>query len=92
MKVNEYFGGKVKSMGFVNKEGEATIGLMDIGEYEFATCKKEFMTIVSGKMSVKLPGEAIWKDFRKNDTFIVEANEKFNVKLQEQTAYICFYK
>ncbi len=40
MKVNEYFGGKVKSMSFVNKEGEATIGLMDIGEYEFATCKK----------------------------------------------------
>lgn len=40
MKVNKYFGGKVKSMSFVNKEGEATIGLMDIGEYEFATCKK----------------------------------------------------
>ncbi len=54
--------------------------------------QKEFMTIVSGKMTVKLPGESIWKDFRKNDTFIVEANEKFNVKLQEQTAYICFYK
>jgi hypothetical protein len=39
-----------------------------------------------------LPGETIWKEFGKNDTFIVEANEKFNVKLAEQTAYICFYK
>ncbi|APH16934.1 hypothetical protein NPD5_2733 [Clostridium sporogenes] len=92
MKINEYFDGKVKSISFANTEGEATIGLMDIGEYEFATCKKEFMTIVSGKMTVKLPGETIWKDFGKNHTFIVEANEKFNVKLEEQTVYICFYK
>ncbi|WP_434305730.1 pyrimidine/purine nucleoside phosphorylase [Clostridium botulinum] len=92
MKVNGYFDGKVKSMSFVNKEGESTIGLMDVGEYEFSTCKKEFMTIVSGKMIVKLPGETTWKEFKKNDTFIVEANKKFNVKLAEQTAYICLYK
>ncbi|AVQ39645.1 hypothetical protein C7M56_13545 [Clostridium botulinum] len=92
MKINEYFDGKVKSISFNNTEGQATIGLMDIGEYEFSTCKKEFMTIVSGKMIVKLPGETTWKEFGKNDTFIVEANEKFNVKLAEQTAYICLYK
>lgn len=92
MRINEYFDGKVKSMSFNNEEGEATIGLMDVGEYEFSTSKKEYMTVVSGKMTVKLPEESNWKQFDKNETFTVEPNQKFNVKIEEQTAYICFYK
>ena len=30
--VNEYFDGKVKSLGFENKEGAVTIGVMAAGE------------------------------------------------------------
>ena len=36
-KVNEYFEGKVTSLGFNNKEGAVTIGVMAAGEYEFGT-------------------------------------------------------
>ncbi|WP_251860992.1 pyrimidine/purine nucleoside phosphorylase [Clostridium sp. Marseille-Q2269] len=92
MRINEYFDGKVKSMSFNNEEGEATIGLMDVGEYKFSTSKKEYMTVISGKMTVKLPEESNWQQFGKNETFTVEPNQKFNVKIEEQTAYICFYK
>ncbi len=56
-KVNEYFDGKVKSLAFRTAEGPATIGVMAPGEYEFGTSTVEIMTVVSGALTVKLPGE-----------------------------------
>lgn len=91
-KVNEYFDGKVKSIAFEMPDGPATIGVMAKGEYEFGTSKKEFMTITSGKMDVKLPGSNEWKTFKKHETFIVEANQKFQVKMEEDTSYLCLYR
>ena len=35
LKVNEYFDGKVKSIGFANAGGNATVGVMAPGEYQF---------------------------------------------------------
>jgi uncharacterized protein YaiE (UPF0345 family) len=92
LKVNEYFDGKVKSIGLKNKEGNSTIGVMEPGVYEFGTSTVEYMTVTSGEMFVKLPGEAEWKIFAKGETFIVEKDKKFQVKMEEQTAYICLYK
>lgn len=91
-KTNEYFDGNVKSIAFETNEGPATIGVMAVGKYEFSTSKKEFMTVTSGKMIVKLPSSDEWKEFNKNETFTIEANKKFNVEVSEETAYICFYK
>ncbi|WML33027.1 pyrimidine/purine nucleoside phosphorylase [Clostridium sp. OS1-26] len=91
-KTNEYFEGKVKSIAFTTADGPATIGVMAIGEYEFGTSSKEFMTVTSGTMIVKLPGSDEWKEFKQNETFIVEANNKFGVKVNEETAYLCLYK
>ncbi len=91
-KVNEYFEGKVKSIGFTTAEGPATIGVMAPGEYEFGTSSKEYMTVTSGKLTVKLPGTDEWKDFGPNETFIVEANQKFQLKVAVDTAYLCLYR
>ncbi len=91
-KTNEYFEGKVKSMAFNTAEGPATIGVMAIGEYEFGTSTKEIMTVTSGSMNIKLPESETWKQFKQNETFIVEANKKFGVKVEEETAYLCLYK
>lgn len=91
-KVNEYFDGKVKSLGFSMADGPATIGVMAPGEYEFGTSSKEYMTVTSGKLTVKLPGETEWKDFGTNDTFIVEANQKFQLKVLVDTSYLCLYR
>lgn len=91
-KVNEYFEGKVKSLGFTTAEGPATIGVMAPGDYEFGTSSKEYMTVTSGKLTVKLPGSDEWKEFGANETFIVEANQKFQLKVAEDTAYLCLYR
>ena len=91
-KVNEYFDGKVKSIAFKAAEGATTIGVMAEGEYEFGTATVEYMTVTSGIMNVLLPGETEWKSFGKGETFIVEKDKKFNVKMKGQVAYICLYK
>jgi purine/pyrimidine-nucleoside phosphorylase len=91
-KTNEYFGGKVKSIAFTTKEGPATIGVMAVGEYEFGTSTVEYMTVTSGKLTVKLPGSSEWKDFGKGETFIVEKDKKFQLILKEETSYLCLYK
>jgi uncharacterized protein YaiE (UPF0345 family) len=52
IKVNEYFDGNVKSMGLENEDGKATVGVMAAGEFEFGTSPVEYMTVVSGSMTV----------------------------------------
>ena len=92
IKLNEYFDGKVKSLALQNTEGNSTIGVMAPGEYEFGTSTIEHMTVVSGSLTVKLPGQADWKTFKANDTFIVDKNQKFQLKVAEYSAYLCKYK
>lgn len=91
-KVNEYFDGKVKSLAYSVDGKAATLGVMAKGEYEFGTGSIEHMTLISGQMSVKLPGETDWRDIAINETFTVEANVKFQVRLAEDSGYLCLYE
>jgi uncharacterized protein YaiE (UPF0345 family) len=91
-KTNEYFEGKVKSIAFTTAEGPATIGVMAVGEYEFGTSSVEYMTVTSGKLTVKLPGSSEWKDYKPFETFIVEKDKKFQLIVKEETSYLCLYK
>ncbi len=91
-KTNEYFDGKVKSIAFETKEGPATIGVMAAGEYEFGTATIEYMTVTSGEMAVLLPEETEWKTYAAFETFIVEKDVKFKVKVARDTSYRCLYK
>jgi uncharacterized protein YaiE (UPF0345 family) len=90
--VNEYFDGKVKSLALENNEGAVTCGVMVPGDYEFGTSTLEYMTVVSGLLTVLLPGESEWKAYGPYETFIVEKDTKFKVKVAETTAYKCLYK
>ncbi len=92
IKVNEYFDGKVKSLGFDTAEGPASVGVMAQGEYEFGTSTVEIMTVITGKLTVKLPGTDEWKEFRPGASFTVEAKEKFQLKVQADTSYLCLYR
>ena len=92
LETNEYFDGKVKSIGFKTATLPATVGVMEIGEYEFGTSQKETMTVVSGALTVKLPNASDWTTFNQADSFIVEANEKFQLKVDIATAYLCTYE
>lgn len=91
-KVNEYFDGKVKSIAFTTPDGPATLGVMAPGEYEFGTSTVEYITVVSGVMTVKLPGEAEFRDYKPFDTFIVAKDAKFQLRIAADAAYICLYK
>ncbi|MFT5258806.1 MAG: hypothetical protein ACI9J2_000449 [Saprospiraceae bacterium] len=90
--VNEYFDKKVASIAFQTATFSATVGVMAIGEYEFGTSQKETMSVVSGLLTIKLPGSDTWQDYKVGESFIVEANEKFNVKVAVETAYFCTYE
>lgn len=90
--VNEYFDGKVKSIGFQTETLPATVGVMAPGDYEFGTSQKETMTVVSGALMVKLPGSDDWVEFKAGSSFIVEANETFYLKVAVDTAYLCTYE
>jgi len=91
LKINQYFDGKVASVAFHNEQGTATVGVMDIGEYEFGTSQIEYMTVISGAMKVLLPEATEWKKFCQGDTFTVQANQKFKLIVEQQSAYCCFY-
>jgi len=91
-KVNEYYNGNVKSLAFSNDEGDITVGVMAPGEYEFNTSTVEYMTVVSGELTVQLPSEEEWKSYKPFETFIIEKNISFKVIVKQETAYKCLYK
>lgn len=91
-KTNEYFDGKVKSIALDSAEGTATIGVMAAGEYEFGTATVEVMTVISGELSVMLPGEEQWSVYKKFESFTVAKDTRFRVKAECDTPYLCLYK
>ncbi len=82
----------MKSIAFDTIEGPATLGVMAPGEYEFGTSTVEYMTVVSGMMAVQLPGETEWKEYKPFDTFVVEKDRKFRLRIAADAAYLCLYR
>lgn len=90
-KTNEYFDGAVKSIAFNHAGLPATIGVMAAGEYQFGTSQKEIMTVVSGALEVLLLGHDRWACYAAGQSFTVEANQSFAVKVASNTTYLCEY-
>jgi len=91
LKVNEYFDGKVKSIGFDDSRGPVTVGVMEAGEYTFSTAAKEEMSVVSGALTVRLPGSDTWQTFAAGASFNVLADASFDLQVAEASAYVCRY-
>ena len=90
--INEYFDGAVKSLGYQSDEGQSTIGVIEVGEYEFGTTVHETMQVIEGKLDAILPGEDDWQAFNAGEAFKVQANQSFKVRASQQTSYLCKYK
>lgn len=88
---NEYFDGKVKSIAFQTKTKPATVGVMAPGDYVFNTGDREKMIVVSGALTVKLPGAEKEQTFNAGESFDVPANSAFDVNVSVETAYLCLY-
>ncbi len=89
--VNQYFDGKVASIAFAGEQLPATVGVMAPGEYEFGTSQHEVMTVVSGALTVLLPGANGWQTYSRGQQFEVPANSKFQLQVAVDTAYLCTY-
>lgn len=89
--VNHYFDNRVTSIAFQTATKPATVGVMEIGEYEFGTSEFETMTVVSGALTVKLPDSDNWQTVNAGESFTIEANQKFQVKVEVESAYLCTY-
>ncbi len=90
--VNEYFDGNVKSLSFQGDPLASSVGVMAPGEYEFGTSQNEVMTVIAGELVVSLPGEDTFTAYPAGASFEVAANEKFQVRVATETAYLCTYE
>lgn len=90
--VNEYFDGTVKSIALENRDGKATVGVMEPGSYEFGTSTVEVMKVISGMLTVQLPDADGFQDFPAGTEFTVAAGKKFQLEVEEPTAYLCLYR
>ncbi|MEU9128758.1 pyrimidine/purine nucleoside phosphorylase [Kitasatospora sp. NPDC048540] len=90
--VNEYFDGTVKSIAFQQEDGRATIGVMAPGDYRFDTAGPETMHVISGALTVRLPGADDWRTFAAGTRFDVPGTSTFDLKVESDTAYLCEYR
>ncbi len=91
-KGNSYYDGKVTSRTLTFADGSVkTLGIMQVGEYEFGTSQHELMEITDGELQVKLPNSSVWRTYKSGDSFEVDANEKFAVRVKTLTDYCCSY-
>jgi len=91
IEVNEYFDGDVKSLSFKTETLPATVGVMMPGEYVFNTADKEKVTVISGALNIRLPGEDEETAYGVGESFEVAENSAFDVRVESQTAYLCLY-
>lgn len=89
--LNEYFGGAVKSLTLHENGRRATVGVMEPGAYEFGTSQHETVRVIIGTLEAQLPGEESFTAHGPGTEFEVPANVKFNVRMAEQVAYLCYY-
>lgn len=89
--VNEYFDGSIKSIAFKTETLPATVGVMLPGDYVFNTDDKEKMTVISGALTIKRTSDSDFITFNSGESFDVDANSAFDVKVETETAYLCLY-
>ena len=91
-KPNIYFEGKVVSYSLFFGDGQRkTLGVMQIGDYEFNTEEKEIMEITSGQLEILNANESEWKNLESGMTFEVPASSSFKLKVVKVTSYCCSY-
>jgi uncharacterized protein YaiE (UPF0345 family) len=90
IKVNTYFDGNVKSLGF-EREGVAfTAGVVSPGSYTFDTVREEHLTITVGEIEIQPPGSE-WRIVKAGESVTISANSKVDLKAQQTASYICKY-
>ncbi|HEY3307688.1 MAG TPA: pyrimidine/purine nucleoside phosphorylase [Desulfuromonadaceae bacterium] len=91
-KANIYFDGKVVSHTVLFPDGsKKTLGVMQIGDYEFATAAAEIMEIISGELEWQMKGEGAWQKVVGGESFNVPANSTFLMRVTTVSDYCCSF-
>ncbi len=90
IKANEYFEGKVKSIGNDIEGKDFTVGIIEAGEFTFGTSTDELMEIIIGEMEASLP-DGTKKIYKKGESFSIPANKEFTVVVKKPVSYLCLY-
>jgi len=89
---NIYFDGNVSSRTLTFADGSVkTLGVMLPGTYEFGTGAPELMEIYSGELDIMLPGSEAWQAVKGGESFNVEGNARFTVRVRSVTDYCCSF-
>jgi uncharacterized protein YaiE (UPF0345 family) len=86
---NRYFDDKVQSVGFERNGRRQTVGVIDIGEFHFATDAAERMTVISGALWIRTAGASEWRSYPMGTSFEVAAKSGFDVRAELPAAYLC---
>ena len=89
---NTYFDDHVRSLGYEDAEGKATVGVMLPGAYTFNTAAPETMSVVTGRLTAKLPGSERFVDYDAGASFEVPGDSAFELKVATPTAYLCRFR
>lgn len=91
-KANIYFNGQVVSHTVLFDDGtKKTLGVMQIGEYEFSTVAAEIMEILTGQLDWQLKGDNEWNRVVGGEAFTVPSNSAFLMKVPVVTDYCCSF-
>lgn len=89
---NVYFDGNVTSRTIVLADGsKKTLGIMLPGEYTFNTDAPERMEILAGSLDVLLPGKTQWQTVQGGESFEVQGQSQFSLKVTRLTDYCCSF-
>jgi len=91
-KANIYFEGKVASFTVLFPDGsKKTLGVMQIGEYQFSTGAAEIMEIISGDLEWRMKGDTIWNRIVGGEAFNVPADSAFEMRVHSVSDYCCSF-
>ena len=89
---NVYFDGNVTSRTVTFADGVTkTLGIMMPGEYTFGTVKAELMEIMAGELTYRLDGSDEWISIKGGESFNVQADSSFDLKVTQLADYCCSY-
>lgn len=85
---NIYFEGALQSIAFKRHGRRQTVGVFDVGAYHVNTDSAERMTVLSGELRIRLPGE-VSRVYPAGTSFEVPARSGFDVEVAAAAAYLC---
>lgn len=89
---NIYFGDRCVSHTLILSDGtKKSVGVVFPTEQRFSTAQAEVMECVAGSCTYRLKDATDWRACSAGESFHVDANSHFDIRVNEPFHYICHY-